>query len=198
VLAKVFEPFYTTKDVGKGTGLGLSTVYGFAKQSEGKVTIYSEPGEGTTVNLYLPRFRQAGVEEVPEPSVEEAELKAGQRILLVEDQPEVMAHVEKLLTRMGYVVTAASDGKAALSLMFSGKEFDLLFTDVILPGGMNGQQLAEEVRKVDARVKVLFTSGYPAFAFEHLGLDELNDLRLLRKPYRSIDLKAALADLLNG
>jgi signal transduction histidine kinase len=198
VLAKVFEPFYTTKDVGKGTGLGLSTVYGFAKQSNGKVTIYSEPGEGTTVNLYLPRFRQAGVEEVPEPSVEEAELEAGQRILLVEDQPEVMAHVEKLLTRMGYVVTAASNGKEALSLMFSGKEFDLLFTDVILPGGMNGQQLAEEVRNVDARVKVLFTSGYPAFAFEHLGLEEIDNLRLLRKPYRSADLKAVLSEMLGS
>jgi CheY-like chemotaxis protein len=197
VLSKVFEPFFTTKDVGKGTGLGLSTVYGFAKQSDGKVTIYSEPGEGTTVNLYLPRFRETGEEEVPEPPMKEAELEAGQRILLVEDQPDVRAHVEKLLNRLGYVVIAASDGKEALSLMGRGQEFDLLFTDVILAGGMNGQQLAEEVRKVDARMKVLFTSGYPAFAFEHLGLDEMDNLRLLRKPYRSLDLKAALADVLN-
>jgi len=198
VLSKVFEPFFTTKDVGKGTGLGLSTVYGFAKQSDGKVTIYSEPGEGTTVNLYLPRFRETGEEEVPEPPMKEAELEAGQRILLVEDQPDVRAHVEKLLNRLGYVVIAASDGKEALSLMGRGQEFDLLFTDVILAGGMNGQQLAEEVRKVDARMKVLFTSGYPAFAFEHLGLDEMDNLRLLRKPYRSLDLKAALADVLNS
>ncbi|WP_301751433.1 PAS domain-containing sensor histidine kinase [uncultured Erythrobacter sp.] len=198
VLSKVFEPFFTTKDVGKGTGLGLSTVYGFAQQSGGKVTIYSEPAEGTTVNLYLPRFTEAGAEKGPELSVKEPELKVGQRILLVEDQPEVRAHVEKLLTRMGYVVTAASDGKEALLLMARGQEFDLLFTDVILPGGMNGQQLAEEIRKVDATTKVLFTSGYPAFAFEHLGLDEMDNLRLLRKPYRSIDLKVALADVLDS
>lgn len=198
VLSKVFEPFFTTKDVGKGTGLGLSTVYGFAKQSGGKVTIYSEPGKGTTVNLYLPSFTETGVQEVPELSVEEAELKAGQRILLVEDQPEVRAHVEKLLTRLGYVVTAASDAKEALSLISRGLEFDLLFTDVILPGGMNGQQLADEVRKVDARTRVLFTSGYPAFAFEHLGLDEMDNLTLLRKPYRSIDLKSAISSVLNN
>ncbi len=196
VLSKVFEPFFTTKDVGKGTGLGLSTVYGFAKQSDGNVTIYSEPGQGTTVSLYLPRAREAGEEAVAEPFLKEVEPETGHRILLVEDQPEVKAHVEKLLTRMGYVVTAVSDGKEALALMSRGQEFDLLFTDVILPGGMNGQQLAEEVRKVDARVKVLFTSGYPAFAFEHLGLDEMDNLRLLRKPYRSMDLKAALADVL--
>jgi len=198
VLSKAFEPFFTTKDVGKGTGLGLSTVYGFARQSDGKVTIYSEPGEGTTVNLYLPRFRETGEEEMPEPPMKEAELEAGQRILLVEDQPDVRAHVEKLLTKMGYVVTAASNGNEALSLMGRGQDFDLLFTDVILPGGMNGQQLADEVRKIDASMKVLFTSGYPAFAFEHLGLDEMDNLRLLRKPYRSIDLKAALADVLNS
>lgn len=198
VLSKVFEPFFTTKDVGKGTGLGLSTVYGFAKQSDGKVTIYSEPGEGTTVNLYLPRFRGEAAEETPEPSLKQAEFGSGQRILLVEDQPEVMAHVEKLLTRMGYAVTAAADGKAALELIGGQYKFDLLFTDVILPGGMNGQQLAEEVRKVDPHVKVLFTSGYPAFAFEHLGLDELDNLRLLRKPYRSGDLRAALADVLGS
>lgn len=198
VLSKVFEPFFTTKDVGKGTGLGLSTVYGFAKQSNGKVTIYSEPGKGTTVNLYIPRFRENGDEGLPDPVVKEAELETGQRILLVEDQPEVQAHVQKLLTRMGYIVAAASDGEQALSLVRSGQNFDLIFTDVILPGGLNGQQLAEEVRKVHPRVKVLFTSGYPAFAFKHLGLGELDNLRLIRKPYQSTSLKAALADVFNG
>lgn len=198
ILSKVFEPFFTTKDVGLGTGLGLSTVYGFAKQSDGKVTIDSEPGKGTTVNLYLPRFRGAGEEEVQEPLVKEAEPESGRRILLVEDQPEVQAHVEKLLNRMGYVVTAAADGKEALSILHGGTEFDLLFTDVMLPGGMNGQQLAEEIKKVDARVKVLFTSGYPASAFGHLGLDAVENLRLLKKPYRSTDLKAAIADVLDS
>lgn len=162
------------------------------------MAINSEPGEGTTVNLYLPRFNETEEDGEPDPSAKEAEPETGQRILLVEDEPEVMAHVEKLLVRMGYVVTAASEGKKALSLICSGQKFDLLFTDVILPGGMNGQQLAEEVKKIDPRVKVLFTSGYPAFAFEHLGLDEMDNLRLLRKPYRSKDLKAAVAEVLNS
>lgn len=198
VLSKAFEPFFTTKDVGVGSGLGLSTVYGFAEQSNGTVTIASEPGKGTTVNLYLPRFRQAEAEEAPDAPAKEAEPETGQRILLVEDQPELRNHVEKLLTRLGYAVTAAEDGKEALSLLDQGQKFDLLFTDVILPGGMNGQQLAEEVRKTDPRMKVLFTSGYPAFAFEHLGIDDLDNLRLLRKPYRTADLKAALADVLGS
>ncbi len=198
VLAKVFEPFFTTKDVGKGTGLGLSTVYGFAKQSDGHVTIYSEPGQGTCINLYLPRFLEAGEAEPQEHAWEDTPLATGQRILLVEDQPQVRAHVEKLLTKLGYDVTVAEHGKAALSLLQRGNEFDLLFTDVIMPGGMNGQQLAEEVRKMDPRMKVLFTSGYPAFAFEHLGFDELDNIKLLRKPYRLVELKAALVDVLDG
>lgn len=123
---------------------------------------------------------------------------AGQRILLVEDEPEVREQVGKLLSRMGYRVTPAADGKEALSMMREERQFDLLFTDVIMPGGMNGQQLAEEIRKVDPGMKVLFTSGYPAFAFEHLGLDELDEIRLLRKPYRSADLGAAVAAALEG
>ena len=197
VLARVFEPFFTTKEVGKGSGLGLSTVYGFAEQSDGKVTIYSEPGEGTTVNLYLPRFKETLEEAAPEPDIEQDhQPQPGQRILVVEDQPMVRAHVEKLLSKIGYAVTTAEQGSEALSLLNLGHRFDLLFTDIIMPGGMNGQQLAEEAKKVDPRMKVLFTSGYPAFAFEHLGFEELDNLRLLRKPYRSIDLKAALAQVL--
>ncbi len=198
VLAKVFEPFFTTKDVGKGTGLGLSTVYGFAKQSGGHVTIYSEPAQGTVIKLFLPRFVDAEVEREPRAANEKARPGQGQRILLVEDQPQLRAHVEKLLTRMGYAVTAAANGKEALALMDAGRAFDLLFTDVIMPGGINGQQLAEEVRKLDPRIRVLFTSGYPAFAFEHLQLDKIDNIRLLKKPYRSTDLTKALAELLEN
>jgi len=184
-------------EVGKGSGLGLSTVYGFAEQSDGKVTIYSEPGEGTTVNLYLPRFKETLEEAAPEPDIEQDhQPQPGQRILVVEDQPMVRAHVEKLLSKIGYAVTTAEQGSEALSLLNLGHRFDLLFTDIIMPGGMNGQQLAEEAKKVDPRMKVLFTSGYPAFAFEHLVFEELDNLRLIRKPYRSADLYAALADLL--
>lgn len=198
IQAKVFEPFFTTKEVGKGTGLGLSTVYGFAKQSKGHVTIYSEPCRGTTVKLFLPRFVNADEEQAAEASTHIPQPGKGQRILLVEDQPELAAHVFKLLTKMDYRVTTASSGPEALSLIESGMEFDLLFTDIIMPGGMNGQQLADEARKLDPRLRVLFTSGYPAFAFDHLNLDEVENIRLLKKPYRSVELTAALAEVLDG
>lgn len=198
VLAKVFEPFFTTKDIGKGTGLGLSTVYGFAKQSDGHVTVYSEPGHGTTIKLFLPRFVEASMElELPVASAK-ARPGRGQHILLVEDQAQLRAHVEKLLSRMGYTVTAAADGNEALSLLNAGNQFDLLFTDVIMPGGMNGQQLAEAANTIDPRMKVLFTSGYPAFAFEHLNLNEIDNITLLKKPYRSIELTNALQELLES
>jgi len=197
VLSKVFEPFFTTKDVDKGTGLGLSTVYGFAKQSGGSVTIYSEPGKGTTVNIYLPRFKgEAEDDHAEEQSEGNSRRPVQSRILLVEDHPQVRAHVEKLLKKLDYAVTAVANANEALALMYRAQEFELLFTDVVMPGGMNGQELAEEVRKVDPRIKVLFTSGYPAFAFEHLGLAEQESINLLRKPYKAADLKKAIADAL--
>lgn len=118
-----------------------------------------------------------------------------QRILVVEDEPAVRMLVERRLKKMGYSVTSASSSKEALSLINRGDLFDLLFTDVIMPGGMNGQQLADEVRKVDQRIKVLFTSGYSAFAFEHLDREKQENLKIVRKPYRSIDLKEALSDI---
>lgn len=198
VLSKVFEPFFTTKDVDKGTGLGLSTVYGFAKQSGGSVTISSEPGEGTTVCLYLPRY---GGDDVHEgwpgtPEMEKTVESRQHRILLVEDHEQVRAHVEKLLTRMGYKVTATGTATEALGLMHWGGKFDLLFTDVVMPGGMNGQELADAIVQLDPRIKVLFTSGYPALAFEHLGLKEQENINLLRKPYRSAELRAAIVGML--
>lgn len=195
VQAKVFEPFFTTKEVGKGTGLGLSTVYGFAKQSMGNVTIYSELSRGTAVRLFLPRFVDVGEDQTMERALQNPRHGTGQRILLVEDQPELRAHVAKLLTRMGYSVTTAASGPDALSFIHRGMKFDLLFTDIIMPGGMNGQQLAEEVQKLDPAMKVLFTSGYPALAFEHLKLDKVESIKLLKKPYRPVDLTDALASL---
>lgn len=198
VLAKVFEPFFTTKDVGKGTGLGLSTVYGFAKQSDGHVTIRSAPEQGTTIKLFLPRFIEAAAQREAAVAIQQARPGNGQRILLVEDQPELRAHVHKLLTKMGYLVTAAEHGKEALALLDRGMAFDLLFTDVIMPGGINGQQLAEKVQQRDPHIKLLFTSGYPALAFEHLRLEEADSIRLLKKPYRSIELAEALSKVLDS
>lgn len=117
------------------------------------------------------------------------------RILVVDDEPAVRMVVERMLKRLGYIVTPASNGKEALSLINRGDLFDLMFTDVMMPGGMNGWQLAEEVRKVNQRIKVLFTSGYSAYTFEHLDREEHENLKILRKPFRSVDLKVALSDV---
>jgi signal transduction histidine kinase len=198
VLAKAFEPFFTTKDVGKGTGLGLSTVYGFAKQSGGHVTIHSEPGHGTTVKIYLPRFREVGGERDTLSAIADDGRKTGQRILVVEDEPQVRAHVAKQLLKLGYTVTAVANAKAALSLLQGGEGFDLLFTDVIMPGRMNGQQLGQAALKLFPEMKILYTSGYPASAFEKLGLEELSNLNFLDKPYKPSELKKKISAILEG
>jgi PAS domain S-box-containing protein len=198
VISKAFEPFFTTKDVGKGTGLGLSTVYGFARQSGGTAHIYSELGQGTVVNLYLPIGKVSRVEKRPS-AVANANLSSVDiRILVVEDQAEVRAHVERLLRNAGFKVVAAPDGKAALALLNVDPDFDLLFTDIIMPGGINGVQLAEAVRRMLPDIKVLFTSGFPASAFDELGIAEQDQFELLKKPYKSEELIAAIGRILRG
>lgn len=194
VLARAFEPYFTTKEFGKGTGLGLSTVYGFATQSGGTATVYSEPGHGTTVNLYLPICKDC--EHKPIKTVEGHEIEIApqqKRILVVEDQPQVRAHVVKLLTRLGYDVVSANDAVEALALLESGESFDLLYTDIVMPGGMNGQELSKAAETIAPQMKVLFTSGYPAAAFEHLGFEDQGSINILRKPYKADQLRQAVA-----
>lgn len=193
VLARAFEPFFTTKDVGEGTGLGLSTVYGFAKQSGGHATIQSEPGHGTAVKIYLPRFGQAAEQDGALSEMEHAEGGAARRILMVEDEPMVRSYVEKLLSALGYHVTSAADAKEALSLLHDDQSFELLFTDVIMPGKMTGPQLGQAALKIAPNIKLLYTSGYPAAAFENLGIEELSSVNFLSKPYRLAQIKGALA-----
>jgi len=159
VLKRVFEPFFTTKEVGKGTGLGLSMIYGFVKQSGGHVAIYSEPGEGTSVKLYLPRATSTGA-HVTAPPQEKAMPAGSETILVVEDDPDVRAYVASALGVLGYTILKAEDGPSALALMKENPDVDLLFTDVVLPGGMNGRELADEIEKLNSDIKVLFTSGY--------------------------------------
>ena len=197
VLGRAFEPFFTTKDVGEGTGLGLSTVFGFAKQSGGHATIESEPAHGTTVRIYLPRFAEGEDQEGHVQTTERAVRRTGQRILIVEDEPMVRAHVEKLLSKLGYVVTAAANAQEALSLLHDGEAFDLLFTDVIMPGGMSGPQLGKAALQLAPNIKLLYTSGYPATASENLGLEDLSNVNFLAKPYRSTQLEEKLATILN-
>lgn len=197
VMSKACEPFFTTKDVGKGTGLGLSSVYGFAKQSGGALQLYSELGNGTTVKLYLPVSDGAPRQDKPLSSSVIAPAVSGKRVLVVEDQPEVRGHVEKLLRRAGFAVMSAEDAKTALDILNSDEAFDVLFTDVVMPGGMNGVQLAEAAAKIAPRMKVLFTSGFPSSAFDEVGVRAWDDFDLLQKPYRSTDLIASVTALVS-
>jgi signal transduction histidine kinase/CHASE3 domain sensor protein/ActR/RegA family two-component response regulator len=188
VQEQVFEPFFTTKEVGKGSGLGLSMVYGFVKQSGGHIKLYSEQGHGTTIKLYLPPGDGA-----PEPVVAAPPTAAGgsETILVVEDDTLVRNFVTAQLQSLGYKTISAAEGPAALALVDRGEPFDLLFTDVVIPGGMSGPQLAEAVAKRRPGVPVLFTSGYTDNAIVHHGKLDAGVL-LLTKPYR----RSQLADMI--
>jgi signal transduction histidine kinase len=186
LLEKVFEPFYTTKDVGRGSGLGLSMVYGFVKQSNGHIKIYSEEGHGTTVKLYLPQA--AGVADALPAEAGISELERGdETILIVEDDALVREYVVTQISRLGYDTLAASNAAEALAIINGPERIDLLFTDVIMPGGMNGRQLAIEAEMRRPGLKVLFTSGYTENAIVHHGRLDAGVL-LLPKPYISSDL----------
>jgi CheY-like chemotaxis protein len=180
VQAHVFEPFFTTKREGQGTGLGLSMVYGFVKQSGGHVKIYSEPGHGTTIRLYLPRVRQ---EEDLETEVDPGSSKGGaETILVVEDDEDVRTTVVDMLSSLGYRVLRAKDAQSALAIVESGVPIDLLFTDVVMPGPLRSTELARKARERQPAIAVLFTSGYTDNAIVHAGrLDE--GVELLSKPY---------------
>ena len=180
VQQKAFEPFFTTKEVGKGSGLGLSMVYGFVKQSGGHIKIYSEEGHGTTIKLYLPPGEGAADAAAP---VTPAAEGGAETIFVVEDDNLVRNFVTTQLQSLGYKTVAVPDGRSALDLIDAGQAFDLLFTDVVIPGGTSGRELAEEVARRRPGVKVLYTSGYTDNAIVHHG--KLDDgVMLLTKPYR--------------
>ncbi len=187
----VFEPFFTTKDVGKGSGLGLSMVYGFAKQSKGHVSIYSEVGHGTTVRLYLPNAAEG---ETDRSSHDDAALRPPRgngRILVVEDEPDVRETAVAMLNEHGYETVEAGDGNEAVRRLCDEGPFDLLFTDVVLPGGTNGAQLAKQARNIHPRLKVLFTTGYSENAVVHDGRVD-KGVVLISKPYRREELLRAV------
>jgi len=198
VLAKVFEPFFTTKDIGMGTGLGLSMVFGFVKQSDGHVKIYSEPGEGTTVKIYLPRLMTTATS--PEPEPDPRPVVGGsesETILVVEDEPDVRHFVVATLAELGYRVLEADDGHAALRVLEREPDVRLLFTDVGLPGGLNGRQLADQALERWPTLKVLFTTGYARNAIVHHGrLDP--GVELISKPFQIGDLAVKVRALLDN
>jgi len=188
LIDKVFEPFFTTKDVGKGSGLGLSMVYGFVKQSNGHIKIYSEEGHGTTVKLYLPQATGvAGVADVAAEAGVPAFERGDKSILIVEDDALVREYVVTQIGNLGYKTLAASKATEALAIINGPDPIDLLFTDVIIPGGLNGRQLATEALIRRPGLKVLYTSGYTENAIVHHGRLDAGVL-LLPKPYLSSDL----------
>ncbi|QPF87209.1 response regulator [Bradyrhizobium genosp. L] len=190
---KVFEPFFTTKDTGKGTGLGLSMVYGFIKQSDGHLKIYSEEGHGTSIKLYLPRSSGDMVDVEPPPVVDAR--GGNETILVVEDDPLVRNYVSAQLEQLGYRTLVTANGPEAVAAVDKGFVCDVLFTDVIMSGGMNGRQVADAVIAKLPSVRVLFTSGYTEDAIFHHGrLDP--DVTLLPKPYRKSDLARMIRQVL--
>jgi CheY-like chemotaxis protein len=195
VLARAFEPFFTTKGEKQGSGLGLSMVHGFIKQSGGHVKIYTEPGHGTSVKLYLPRAVE-GIAAADAPA--EAPIVGGrEKVLLVEDDEHVRAFAAGQLKDLGYRVSIATNGVEALDILKASPDFDLLFTDVVMPGGLKGPELVAEARKLNPALRVLYTSGYTENAIVHHGrLDP--GIHLLTKPYRRRDLAQKLRQALEA
>jgi CheY-like chemotaxis protein len=195
LLDRVFEPFFTSKETGKGTGLGLSMVYGFVKQSSGHIKIYSEEGHGTTIKMYLPPGTGAlpASETGPGPAIQGGH----ETILVVEDDRLVREYVLTQLHSLGYATLEAANGAEALAIVETGQPFDLLFTDVIMPGAINGRQLAGEILRRRPATKVLYTSGYTENAIIHHGrLD--SGVLLLAKPYRKSDMAGMIRKAIAG
>ena len=195
VLQRAFEPFFTTKREGEGTGLGLSMAYGFVKQSRGHIKILSEPGQGTSVKIYLPRTLSEEARE-PDEALPGQELGGTETILVVEDDPGVRTVVLDMLSALGYRVLAAENGAEALELL-KRQEVDLLFTDVVMPGTLRSPDLAVAAREMQPDIAVLFTSGYPQNAIVHGGRLDAG-LELLSKPYRREDLARKLRHVFNN
>jgi PAS domain S-box-containing protein len=191
---RVFEPFFTTKEVGKGTGLGLSMVYGFVRQSGGHIAVESAPGAGTTVALYLPKATQK-----PDAEVEAVQTQAipggSERILVVEDNEDILEVTSAMLTTFGYRVLCARNGAEAIQMFESGQEFDLLFSDVVMPNGMNGVELAREARRLSKGIKILLTSGYAGDVLQRHGA--VDEFPIIDKPYRLADLARRLRSILH-
>jgi len=195
VIEHCFEPFFTTKGIEKGTGLGLSMVYGFVKQSGGHIKIYSELGHGTSVKVYLPRSDGGAIGHVRPDTAGNAPALGTELVLMVEDNKDLRAVTLKQLTDLGYRTLEADNAKAALKILAERPDIDLLFTDIVMPGGMTGTELAREAKRLYPRLKILLTSGYTARAMAN-GFHDIEGLELLNKPFRKRDLAQRLRSVL--
>ena len=195
VLAHAFEPFFTTKEIGKGSGLGLSMIYGFVKQSNGHVTIYSAPSLGTTVRIYLPAGLSLDEMEVEsDPGQELVMAATGRLILIVEDDPFVRAYAAQSISSLGFTVIVAVDGNDALQKLARGPVPDLLFTDIVMPGGMTGWELADHARDMHPNLRVLYTSGYALETLAERGRLPPG-ATVIDKPYRKATIARQLRDI---
>lgn len=197
ILARVMEPFFTTKEPGKGTGLGLAMVYGFAKQSGGAVRIYSEPNHGTTVRLFFPSIEQeetAGPRIISERAVERYGHEA---VLVVEDREDVAELARSILDDFGYRVTVTRNAAEALRVLDREMRFDMLFSDLIMPGGMNGVMLAREARRRQPKLKILLTTGYAEASMERTDIAG-TEFEVINKPYRRRELARRVRQILDG
>ena len=193
VLERAVDPFFTTKPTGQGTGLGLSMIYGFAKQSNGHLRIYSEPGKGTTVRLYLPRYRGDGAAALHHEADKTETIVAGkgETVLVVDDEPIVRMLIIDVLTDLGYTAIEAADGPEGLRIVQSEERIDLVVSDVGLPGGINGRQLADAARQSRPDLKVLFITGYAESAAVGHGHLEPG-MQVITKPFAMDDLAAKI------
>ncbi|WP_428542932.1 ATP-binding protein [Rhodopila sp.] len=196
-LDRVFEPFFTTKDVGHGTGLGLSQVYGFIKQSSGHVKLYSEPGQGTAVKLYLPRLLADGAKAETPAEVSKPQSGRGETILVVEDEPAVREHSAASLRELGYHVLVVGDAHQALRVLTQDPAIVVLFTDIGLPGGITGRQLADTARQRRPGLKVVYTTGYARNAIVHGDVLEPGT-ELLPKPFSYAALASKIRAVLDA
>ena len=194
---RVFEPFFTTKPIGAGTGLGLSMVYGFVKQTGGHVQIYSEPGRGTTVRMYLPQVQEDGrTDSLDESPAAESYLGRGETVLVVEDDARVRRVTAERLLQLGYKVIEAVDGPSALTILNSDGNINLLLSDMVMPGGMNGADLADAAREARPTIRVLLTSGYAEPDMVSRGV--LERARWLRKPHSALDLARTVREVIDA
>ena len=195
---RAFEPFFTTKEVGKGSGLGLSMVYGFVRQSNGHVAIYSELGLGTSIRLYLPVAEDSpGAHAATSNGDVRNAPQGNETIFVVEDDPFVRGHAITSLQSLGYRIIVASDGREALDMLYAGARPDLLFTDIVMPGGISGWELAAKARELMPKLRVLFTSGYPQETLARRGHVDPH-APMLGKPYRLAELARRVRETLDN